>query len=82
MPYAVIAFKSAMRYENAAAISSHVPTYQTYGFPMIDAILIIFPSSSAIFSASGESNPFRRALWHPAAIFLVGFNLEPAIHWT
>ena len=46
---------------------------------MIDAILIIFPFSSAIFSASGESNPFRRALCHHAAIFRVGFNLESAI---
>lgn len=46
---------------------------------MIDAILIIFPSSSAIFSASDESNPFRWALRYPAAIFLVDCNLEPAI---
>lgn len=37
---------------------------------MIDAILIIFPPSSAIPSASGESNPSRRALAYFAAIFL------------
>lgn len=81
MPYAVTSFKPAMRYENASAISSHVKTCQIYGFLMIDAILIIFPPHSAIFSASDESNPFRWSLRYPAAIFLVGFNLGATIPW-
>lgn len=79
MPYAVTVFKLVMRYENASAILSHVPTYQIYGFQMIDAILIIFPPCSAIPSASGESNPFRLTLRYSAAIFRDGFNLESAI---
>lgn len=59
MPYAVTSFEPAMRYEDASAISSHVQTCQIYGFLMIDAILIIFPPNSAIFSASDESKTFR-----------------------
>lgn len=48
------------------------------GFSATDGIIPFFPSSSAITAASGESNPFRRALRHHAAIFRVG-NLESAI---
>ena len=48
---------------------------------MIDAILIIFPSSSAIPSASGESGPFRWALRYHSAIIRVGFNLGATIPW-
>ena len=46
---------------------------------MIDAILIIFPPSSAIPSASGESNPSRRALRYYAAIIRADLNLWSAI---
>lgn len=82
MPYASTVFRLGMRYKNASAISSCAPTYQTYGLPTTDTILLIFPPRSAILSASGESSPSRWTLRYPAAIFRVGFNLEPAIHWT
>lgn len=59
MPYAGIAFKSEMRYENDSLISTYIPTYQTYGLSTTDTIFPIFPLSSAIPAASDESNPSR-----------------------
>ena len=41
--------------------------------------LLIFPSGSAIPSASGESNPFRWALRYYAAIIRADLNLWSAI---
>lgn len=49
------------------------------GFPTTDGIIPIFPPSSAISAASGESNPFRWTLRYPAAIIRVDLNLWSAI---
>lgn len=68
--------------ENDSLTSTYDQTYLAYEVPTTGGIISIFPFSSAITSASGESNPFRWTLRYPAAIFRVGFNLEPAIHWT
>lgn len=48
-------------------------------FPTTDDIISIFPPSSAIPSASGESNSLRWALRHSASILRGGFSLEPTI---